>query len=78
VRIHEALAAADLSARERRIVWNAVVGNAIEGSWLTAESVTWLCEFVTGKISADEHQARVLARYRVSPAPPQQDPSSTS
>jgi hypothetical protein len=77
VRIHEALAATDLSPRQRRIVWNAVVNSAIEGSWLTAESVTSLCDFIAGRISDDEHQARVLARYGVNPRSPQQDSSTT-
>jgi hypothetical protein len=58
-------------------VWNAVVNSAIERTWLTAESVTSLCDFVTGEISADEHQARVLARHGLNPEPPQQDSSTT-
>jgi hypothetical protein len=72
---HEALAAADLSPQLRRIVWNAVVNNAIEGWAPTAESVTLLCDFVAGNISDEEHLACVLAKAGVNRRDPLQDQS---
>jgi Antitoxin VbhA len=57
-----------MSSEQHRLVHNAVVNNAIEGWTPTAEAIADLSEFTAGRITADEHRARVLARAGV-PAP---------
>jgi Antitoxin VbhA len=51
-----------VSPEQRKLVYNALVNNAIEGWTPTVESVALLRESVAGTISFDEYRNRVLAR----------------
>ena len=51
-----------LSPEQRKLVYNALVTNAIEGWTATGESVALHCEFVAGTISFDGYRNWVLAR----------------
>lgn len=56
------LSTSTLSARQRRIVHNAVVNSALEGHLLNVAAADDLIDVVAGDISADTHRKRVLAR----------------
>lgn len=56
----ELLSASDLSARDRRSVYDAIVSSAIEGDLSSVESVLRLIEFAAGRIDMAEYKRQVL------------------
>ncbi|MEE6163404.1 MULTISPECIES: hypothetical protein [unclassified Mycolicibacterium] len=53
----------DLTARGRRIVFDVIVNDMIEGWIPDRESVVALMELAAGRLSGDEYRQRIFDRY---------------